>query len=99
MPASIAAIKGSVAMCCSVSGADVFECGLEFGKGTLDGEGDRRLHFLRDLSSQLVRFSGVQQTRRDQDTAKTRHGVAAQGRLVLLALAEHRDRLVLRIVQ
>ncbi len=35
----------------------------------------------------------------DQGGAKARHGVAAQRRLVLLALAEHGDRLVLRIVQ
>src|SRR5579863_5091320 len=99
MPASMAAIKGSVAICRSGSGVDVVECGLELGEGALDGEGDRLVHFLRDLRDELIGLGWAEHTALDQGRAKARHGIAAQGGLVLFALAEHRDRLVLRIVQ
>src|SRR6516165_5831503 len=100
MPASMAAMKGSCAMCVApASGVDVLESGLELGEGTLDGERHGRVHFLRDLRGDLVGLRRAHYATLDQDAAKARHGIAPQRRLVLLALTEHRDRLVLRVVQ
>ena len=47
----------------------------------------------------LVGPGGAQHAALDQGSAKAWHRVATQRRFVLLALAEHRDRLVLRIMQ
>src|SRR5262245_50799977 len=99
IPASIAAMKGMFAMGCSGLGVDVVERGLELGERALDAERHGRVHFLRHLHSELVRFRGAQYAALHQDTAKTRHWIAAQRRFVFLALAEHSDRLVLGIME
>src|SRR5580692_4520607 len=99
MPASIAAMKGSCAMDYSGLGVDVVERGLELGERTFDGKADGSFHFLGHLGSQLVGFGAAEHAAFDQRRTKARHRVATQRRLVLLALAEYRDRLVLRVVQ
>src|SRR5579863_5526683 len=99
MPASTAAMKGSCAMDYSELGVDVVERGLELGERTFDGKVDRALHFRGHLCGQLVGFGAAEHAALHQRGAIARHRVAAQRRLVLLALAEHRDRLVLGVVQ
>src|ERR1019366_9993425 len=99
MPASIAAIKGSCAMDYSGLRVDVVECGLERGEGTVDGECNGCVHFLRHLRREFVGLRAAQDAALDQGAAKAWNRVAPQRCRVLLGLTENRDRFVLRVVQ
>src|SRR6202021_2870028 len=77
----------------------VLECGLKFRKWTVECEGHRGLHLVRNPRRQVLRYGRAERAVLNQHAAEARHRIAAQRGLVLFAFAEYRNGLVLGIMQ